>query len=318
MSPRQVALDVQETPVFFPAANEECFGILTEPLTASSDVTVVLLKPGRYAPMERNRMWVRLAHRLAAEGFPVLRFDYHGVGESTGTVPMFNLSRPFVEDVEGAMQWLRSNRPGQGVVLVGTCFGTRTGLASAANIPELKGVLLIGLPVGDDGAVFADRMVASYSMKDYVRRGVRWQVFLRLFDPTRRGVYLRIVRRIVKGLLSRAAPGRQEQRESDPMSGAVLAQVRGMARRGIPLMFIYGSIENHYKAFQRAMKGALGEVVRQANGTIEVVTVEGKVSIFKTVKVQEAAIRETVAALRSMRERGTFGDSNAHSLRSQG
>lgn len=307
MNTLQVALDVRETPVFFPAANEECFGILTEPRAASSDVTVVLLKPGRFAPMERNRMWVRLAHRLAAEGFPVLRFDYHGVGDSTGTVRMFSLSRPFVEDVDGAMQWLRAHRPGQGVVLVGACFGTRTVLASAGNIPELRGALLIGLPVGDDGTGFADRMVARYSMKDYVRRGIRRQVFLRFFDPSRRRVYRRIAWRVLKGLVSRAAPGRQEQRESGLASDAVIDQVRGIARRRIPLMFIYGSIENQYRQFQRAMKGTLGEIVRRANGTIEVVTVDGRVSIFKTVQVQEAAIRETVAALRSLRERGMFG-----------
>ena len=69
-----------ELPVRFPVADERAFGILTEPLGTARGIGVVLLN----ATSDRNRLQTRLARRLAAIGFHVLRFDYRGFGESSG------------------------------------------------------------------------------------------------------------------------------------------------------------------------------------------------------------------------------------------
>lgn len=52
--------------------------------------------------IDRNRLYVRLARKLAARGFYVLRFDYHGVGESMGKA-QYDLEEPFVTDLDGAI-----------------------------------------------------------------------------------------------------------------------------------------------------------------------------------------------------------------------
>ncbi|MGQ0570531.1 MAG: alpha/beta fold hydrolase, partial [Armatimonadota bacterium] len=138
----------RESPVVFPAGDESIYGILVEPSHAARDVGVILLSGGGYLAMtHRNRMWVHLARWLAAEGFPVLRFDYHGVGESTGDIDGLGLERPFVADLMGAANTLR-NRRISNLVLVGSCFGARTILASVERIPELRGAVLLSTPLG--------------------------------------------------------------------------------------------------------------------------------------------------------------------------
>jgi alpha/beta superfamily hydrolase len=301
-------MDVGETPVFFSAAGEECFGIFTEPLGASADITVVLLNGGRYAPMGRNRTWVRLAHHLAAAGFPVLRFDYHGVGESTGRVSRFRFSHPFVQDLQSALGWLRRQGHGRAVVLVGTCFGARTILAAAEHIAELRGAVLWAAPLWDDGSLSAARIADEYSAEDYVRAAFRGEVVRRMLDRNRRAVYLAIARKVLVRLVTRPRARRPGRSKPDATSRDVLAQIRAFARRRIPLVFLYGTRERHYEQFQLALDGQLGDIVREAHGVIELRTVEGVLSVLKTVAVQDVVIRLTVDVINGIRDRAAHGN----------
>ncbi|MDP8957906.1 MAG: alpha/beta fold hydrolase, partial [Actinomycetota bacterium] len=145
MSERLLVSASEEIPVFFPAGGETLFGILTRPVGEPKGVGVVLLAVR--ATFHRNRVAVLLARRLAGLGFHVLRFDYHGLADSSGTAT-FHLDQPFVEDVEGAVRRMRQ----EGVerfVLVGQCFGARTALAAAARLDGIAGVVLVALPVLD-------------------------------------------------------------------------------------------------------------------------------------------------------------------------
>jgi dienelactone hydrolase/acyl carrier protein len=136
-------------PVFFPAGDDDLFGILTSPCVEGNGTAVTMLTGGGYVTsMHRNRTYVRLSRRLAELGYHGLRFDYHGTGESGGTADRFELHRPFVGDLEAALAWLR----GQGIdrhVLVGSCFGSRTALACAPGLAGLAGVVLLSPPARD-------------------------------------------------------------------------------------------------------------------------------------------------------------------------
>src|SRR4029077_11318648 len=105
---------------------EKLFGIVSEP-PAPTDVGVVLVTGGgsKMPGTHRNRMYVRLARQLAADGVVALRFDFHGFGESTGSTSKVQLDRPFPDDVLGAVSCLE--RCGiRRVILVGSCFGARS------------------------------------------------------------------------------------------------------------------------------------------------------------------------------------------------
>jgi exosortase A-associated hydrolase 1 len=77
---------------------------------------------------------------LAARGFPVLRFDYRGMGDSSGDV------RPFDDvsaDVRAALEVLLKELPQTtGVVLYGLCDGASAALMYCGADPRVVGVII--------------------------------------------------------------------------------------------------------------------------------------------------------------------------------
>lgn len=290
----------QEHTVIIPAGQHDLYGIYAQPVQGDRQPAILLLTGGGHkSMMGRNRTWVRLARRLAAEGFPVLRFDYHGVCESTGTVKEFWLDDPFVEDLEGAVNWLRAQGM-SGLILVGECFGARTILAAAEGLPELRAAALLSVPLRDhqwgDGA--ADRLADRLTVSDYIRRGLSLKVFRRLMDPSK---WWRIYRRILtvkaQSMLDSVRPSRERKRhprELGWVSPLFLGPLRHFVQRGVPLLLLYGVEEDDYIDFRQAMTGELGRLVREGSRTLEIQTVEGVLHALTRVRVQEAAIDATV------------------------
>ncbi len=57
-------------------------GVLTEPDGVCRDRGVIILNAGIIHRVGPNRLHVRMARALASLGFPVLRFDFSGQGDS--------------------------------------------------------------------------------------------------------------------------------------------------------------------------------------------------------------------------------------------
>ena len=97
-----------ETVTFLEAGAETILAVATNPTAEPLGVGVVVL-PGGGAPLTtgRNRFAVRLCRDLASSGFHTIRLDYHGAGESTGSISRLRLDQPFVEDAEAAIRFLR-------------------------------------------------------------------------------------------------------------------------------------------------------------------------------------------------------------------
>lgn len=66
--------------------------------------------------------WVRWARHLAAQRIESLRYDYRGVGESTGAFEEMSFDN-WVEDVAMLAQWLKSRQPEVPLVLHGLELG---------------------------------------------------------------------------------------------------------------------------------------------------------------------------------------------------
>lgn len=286
----------EEIPAFFPAGDETLFGILTLPRGAVR--TGVLIASGGLAgtsTVGRNQMFVRLNRRLSAEGLATMRFDYHGIGESTGVVEEFRLDaqQPFVTDIVGAARFFQTQGIG-GLVLVGKCFGSRMALASTSSIERLQGVVLIGAPVRD----FARRertttkLAAEYSAWDYLRRALRRSTLLALRDPRKRKSYLRVAKAKLMAMRRQVKDRGNPTAQTEPrwVSPGFIKPLEALAERDVPIQLIYGVEDEFYEEFERASKQheRLRRLVEHP--LVQVTTVPGRVGDFVQPEVQEAML----------------------------
>ena len=84
----------------------------------------------------------RAGQALSAIGFDVLRFNFRGVGTSTGS---YGEGIGEVEDVEAALDWLAARLGGEPLLLGGFSFGTRVGLPVGVRDPRVHALLGMGL-----------------------------------------------------------------------------------------------------------------------------------------------------------------------------
>lgn len=286
-----------DVPAFFPAGHETLFGVFCRAAATKLDGTGVLISSGGLtgtSTVGRNQMFVRLARRLASTGVHSLRFDYHGIGESTGVLDEFRLDadQPFVDDILGACHWMQ----GQGVerlVLLGKCFGSRMALSAAVSVGRLDGLVLIGVPVRDfgTGERAVTRLATELSVMDYVRRSLRPEVIRRLGDARHRKAYLRAATAKARVLTARLS-GRS--RSSDGplwISPNFVRPLEALVARAVPVQLVYGVEDEFYKDFQKASQhDPLRAILERAGDSLTVTTTPGQVRGFVQADVQDTIV----------------------------
>jgi alpha/beta superfamily hydrolase len=98
----------KETPVWFGPPEQPLLGWLTTPKEASARGGVLLAPPVGREWRAARFAFRELAAMLSELGFVTLRFDYHGVGDSSGSVDDPGLDRLWVDNVAAAASLLRS------------------------------------------------------------------------------------------------------------------------------------------------------------------------------------------------------------------
>jgi pimeloyl-ACP methyl ester carboxylesterase len=204
-APRTVALARDEVPLYFPAGEDQLFGVLTNPVADDSGIGVLLLSGGVYVlSTNRNRLFVRFARRLSADGHRSLRMDYRGVGESTGVIGRYALDDPSVVDVQAGLDQL-TDAGARRIVVIGSCYGARAGMHAAVSHPALAAMVLLAPPVGDEGrgdAATADQVGALFvaGLTTLHRRGVPTLLIYGRDDDSYRDLSTAMVRPPLSGL----------------------------------------------------------------------------------------------------------------------
>jgi pimeloyl-ACP methyl ester carboxylesterase len=273
-----------ERPIFFEAGPETLCGLFAIPRDRVSSTAVVLLGGGGTTPttIERNRFFVTLARELLGSGYATLRFDYHGIGDSTGRAT-FRLDRPFVRDLEGAVAWLA----GEGIhqyVLVGSCFGARTALSAGRDLDGLSGLLLLAPPLRD--YALSEPKTEGWGVMDYVRAGLRPRRLLDRDEPLTPRRYARFVEsgaRLLIRRASRSMPGRSG--DLAWVSRRFLDPLADLAGRRVPILIVYGTKDAEYSDFQKARAEGLDPML-STWPTVSLETLEGQVHAFTRVASQ--------------------------------
>ncbi len=86
----------------------------------------------------------RAAQALNEAGLRVLRFNFRGVGTSTGS---YGEGSAEVEDVRAALDFLEERSPGLPLVAGGFSFGAHVGARVAVDEDRVRAILAMGLPV---------------------------------------------------------------------------------------------------------------------------------------------------------------------------
>lgn len=91
-----------------------------------------------------NNVVYRVAKALEERGSIVLRFNFRGVGRSTGT---YGEGVGELEDVQAAVDFLAARYPNLPLWLAGFSFGSRVGLSVGMQDPRIVRLLGVGLAV---------------------------------------------------------------------------------------------------------------------------------------------------------------------------
>ncbi|MGA2608796.1 MAG: alpha/beta fold hydrolase [Terriglobia bacterium] len=98
-----------------------------------------------------NKVVFRAAKAAWQAGLPTLRFNFRGVGKSTGS---FSDGIGEREDVTAALDYLGTRFPAVPVCLIGFSFGASVGLRVGANDPRVLALIGLGVPVASTNMDF--------------------------------------------------------------------------------------------------------------------------------------------------------------------
>lgn len=130
--------------LFIPASHGQLEAIIKEPSGPRRGVALVCHPHPLGGGTMHNKVVFRAAAGLVDAGLTTLRFNFSGVGASTG---VHNDVEGGVEDVTDALAYLKAEFPDDTIVLAGFSFGSRTGMQVGMADERVKCLISIGTPV---------------------------------------------------------------------------------------------------------------------------------------------------------------------------
>jgi len=149
---------------------------------------VVIVVGGAQYRAGSHRQFVQLARFLAEAGFPLLRFDLPGMGDSPGNLPSFEATAPHIA---AAISGFQQRHPVvQRVVLWGLCDGASASLlyVDATHDPRIAGLALLNPWVRSEVSLARARVKHYYwerlrepdFWRKLMRGGVGWGALQKL------------------------------------------------------------------------------------------------------------------------------------------
>jgi uncharacterized protein len=96
-----------------------------------------------YGGTMHNKVVFKVAQALQMLGMPALRFNFRGVGHSTG---VYDEGRGEMDDVRFGLEFLSRRYPGLPVILSGFSFGAYVALRVAAVDDRVRAMIGLGVP----------------------------------------------------------------------------------------------------------------------------------------------------------------------------
>src|SRR5215831_5565803 len=137
---------ISAVPFYFGKEGKKLFGCFHQPSHETMRRCAVLIcQPVGHEYINSHRALLQLAVRSAEAGFPVLRFDYYGCGDSSGEAEQGSITR-WLEDISTAVAELRARAGTYQVCVVGLRLGATLAALSGSR-RELFESLVLWEPV---------------------------------------------------------------------------------------------------------------------------------------------------------------------------
>ncbi|MCB1689007.1 MAG: hydrolase 1, exosortase A system-associated [Halioglobus sp.] len=196
---------MKEIPLVFDCLGDDLIGIVHKPEVPSEIGVLTIVAGGPQYRAGVGRGMVSLARSLASRGVAVMRFDYRGLGDSSGAFLGYD---QMAEDLQAAVNAFREAVPEvKKVVLWGGCDA-----ASGAMIHGWKVTGVQSLVLGNPW-VSTEEIRSAVLRKHYTKRlgeAQFWKKLVRfeynLFDYAAAGIK-KVTRRIARVFSSGARPG---------------------------------------------------------------------------------------------------------------
>lgn len=130
--------------LFIPAPHGRLESILKEPEEKFRGVALVAHPHPLGGGTMHNKVVFRASAGLLDAGLVTLRFNFRGVGLSTG---MHDEGRGEQDDIRTALDFLSENYPNEPITFAGFSFGTRFGSPVAMEDDRIVRLISIGTPV---------------------------------------------------------------------------------------------------------------------------------------------------------------------------
>ena len=134
--------DTLTIPSALPIAVRGCFGWFHQPSGVSSTTAVVICPGLRGDAVTGYRSIRLLASALAAAGYPTVRFDYPGTGDSLEPDDPDHWSA-WLKSVENACDWMREHAGAERIVLCGLRMGATLAAVASERRRDVAGLALI-------------------------------------------------------------------------------------------------------------------------------------------------------------------------------
>ncbi|HLM00451.1 MAG TPA: alpha/beta fold hydrolase [Pyrinomonadaceae bacterium] len=130
--------------LFIPAPHGRLEAILKEPAGAAKGVALVCHPHPQGGGTMHNKVVYRAAAGLLEAGMVTLRFNFRGVGLSTGE---HDEGRGEKDDIRAALDYLSENYPQREITFAGFSFGSRFGSETVLTDARVPRLVSVGTPV---------------------------------------------------------------------------------------------------------------------------------------------------------------------------
>jgi len=252
-------------------------GIVTTPTPEASRVDapgVVILNAGLLHRVGPNRIHVQMARSLAEQGFPVLRFDFSGIGDSRPREGAAPTADSVVEDIREALDFMQGATGLGRFLLVGICSGADVALFAAMREPRVVGAALI------DGYYASS---PGFVVTHYLRRLFSLRAWFRLLTG-QSGVWSFVIDAL-SAPRGRESPPPADRSKDYPTIAEYREWVRSAIARGVALLLVYTEGSPSLYHYRRSLRQ------RMPRGRISVEHFDGSDHVFTLRTSQERIVR---------------------------